>query len=673
MIIAITVVVSIAVLFLSDIGSNGTNVSPQSDIEETINIEEDCKYDNVDYSWLKQDIDFFCKFSNFNFLESWHTPYHPGDNEINKFGFRGLEFSNEKPSDVYRIFLVGGSTVFGDGVRNHATIPTHLQNFYLNTQFDGIKEIEIINAGIAGATSKHESLLIKNKLSKMSPDMIVVYDGWNDSKIGNFEIDKSWSDRWLDICNTYGEEFDIIITLQPVLSNAKKIMTDQEYINYHTRVGISQEIENLGKLATHLDKLNVECSSAHDLRHIMNDEHVGIFYDQGHMTPTGNKIIAKKIYEITLPIIEKNHKSITLFDDKKMNYDEDNTQTELDQKIDFRGRFVEKENFSSTDISKMVAYLANFIDVDFSLSKINSMDSKFSKFTNVDFSDAELQNSRISRTIFAQSDFSNTDLSGSYIAASFFTNSNLANSSFLNSNLNGVRIIDSVLTNTKFQNADLSHSYLENLDFTSSYLQNSKFTGGRIMSSSFDGMDFSTLEIHGDSLSPTEFTHCTMTHTTFPNLDMTNVDFTPKIVPLNNESILYGGTNLSASLFVDSDLRTTMFSRSSFVDGFLENNNISSDEYRKYVSVMLDDSKFYNVNLSYNDLGFISLRHAEIIDSDLTGVSLINSDLSFSSITNSNLSGANLSGANLSGANLDRVNLDGADLNCLNHPVCLNQ
>jgi len=207
-------------VFLFDLSSNETNVSSQPNIDETINVNEKCEYDHTDYSWLKTDIEFLCKFPDFNFLESWYIPYHPGDNEINKFGLRGLEFSNEKQSDVYRIFLVGGSTVFGDGVENHDTISSHLQNFYSGTQFDNIKEIEIINAGINGATSKHESLLIKNKLSKMSPDMVIVYDGWNDSKIGNFESDMSWRNIWIDICNSYKEKFEIIITLQPVLSNA---------------------------------------------------------------------------------------------------------------------------------------------------------------------------------------------------------------------------------------------------------------------------------------------------------------------------------------------------------------------------------------------------------------------------------------------------------------------
>ena len=126
--------------------------------------------------------------------------------------------------------MVGGSTVFGDGVRNHATIPTHLQNFYLNTQFDGIKEIEIINAGIAGATSKHESLLIKNKLSKMSPDMVIVYDGWNDWD-AKFPIEKTIQ-NWEAFCKL-GENkgFDTAVVVQPLTITGNRVLTQQETVN----------------------------------------------------------------------------------------------------------------------------------------------------------------------------------------------------------------------------------------------------------------------------------------------------------------------------------------------------------------------------------------------------------------------------------------------------------
>ena len=49
---------------------------------------------------------------------------------INSLGFRGDEFSSIKPSDMYRILMVGGSTMFGAGATSvsytHLTLPTIL-------------------------------------------------------------------------------------------------------------------------------------------------------------------------------------------------------------------------------------------------------------------------------------------------------------------------------------------------------------------------------------------------------------------------------------------------------------------------------------------------------------------------------------------------------------------
>ena len=47
---------------------------------------------------------------------------------INSLGFRGPEFSPEKPTDVYRIFMIGGSTMFGAAsTSDNTTISGFLQ------------------------------------------------------------------------------------------------------------------------------------------------------------------------------------------------------------------------------------------------------------------------------------------------------------------------------------------------------------------------------------------------------------------------------------------------------------------------------------------------------------------------------------------------------------------
>jgi len=98
---------------------------------------------------------------------------------INNNGFRGPEFSITKESDTFRIIMLGGSTMFGTGATSDmTTIPGYLQSSFNENQLD--YKIEIINAGIQGADSNTELKLIENKLLQFSPDMIIIYDGWND-------------------------------------------------------------------------------------------------------------------------------------------------------------------------------------------------------------------------------------------------------------------------------------------------------------------------------------------------------------------------------------------------------------------------------------------------------------------------------------------------------------
>ena len=95
---------------------------------------------------------------------------------INDLGFRGAEFSEIKPSNTYRIFMVGGSTMFGAGATSdETTIPGYLQHHLNEKDFEF--NIEVINSGIQGADSNTELNLIEQKLVTLSPDLVIIYDG----------------------------------------------------------------------------------------------------------------------------------------------------------------------------------------------------------------------------------------------------------------------------------------------------------------------------------------------------------------------------------------------------------------------------------------------------------------------------------------------------------------
>ena len=151
---------------------------------------------------------------------------HPELYNINSEGFRGPEFSKDKADNTYRIIAVGGSTTFGSGVTDENTWPRILEKKLQNLSES--KNIEVINAGIGAITSFNESKLIKEKLIHYKPDLIIVYDGFNDTACkmvehitkhhdGNKEVkikncgvyspdnyDKIYAERWSEICKLGG-------------------------------------------------------------------------------------------------------------------------------------------------------------------------------------------------------------------------------------------------------------------------------------------------------------------------------------------------------------------------------------------------------------------------------------------------------------------------------------
>ena len=279
---------------------------------------------------------------------------------INSFGFRGVEISKEKPGNVYRIIMLGGSTLFGYGASSdETTIPGFLQKKFETTDSDF--KVEVINAGSSGAYSKTETLYVKHKLLDFDPDLIIVYDGWNDSRIPytshigerglagqlydsvnhlqsifpyyktpivireigrdlisaeedtiatriDANLDKKvilWKERWNESC-LLAQKNDIktLITIQPMLGTGDRIVTKSE----KSTSGLLQNdfmqlpLYQLQKFVDVLPELT-NCTNTADLTHVFDGHNEPIFLDLGHVGEQGSMLISEKIYELVLPII----------------------------------------------------------------------------------------------------------------------------------------------------------------------------------------------------------------------------------------------------------------------------------------------------------------------------------------------------------------------------------
>lgn len=277
---------------------------------------------------------------------------------VNDDGFRGKEISLEKPSNTFRIIMVGGSTAFGVGSSSDlTTIPGYLQNYY-DSNYE--LNIEVINAGMPNAFSYTETNYIKNKLVKYNPDLFVIYDAWNDLdrstdtyfdgggddnlisnilriltknpyyktvniifKIYNYwkfntveQINVSnldyvdervgfWKNSWNEICDLSKEnDFEVLITLQPLVGTGFKQLTNEE-LRHYKFYNQDALLPNYEKYAVALNELNANCTKTADLRNVFDDIIETVYFDSGHVGDLGNQIVAKKLFEISLPIVQE--------------------------------------------------------------------------------------------------------------------------------------------------------------------------------------------------------------------------------------------------------------------------------------------------------------------------------------------------------------------------------
>lgn len=112
------------------------------------------------------------------FLQAINTKKNDADHQINSDNFRYKEISRKKPEGVYRIFITGGSTVYDEWQPYDGNVVRRVE-IILQKQFPD-KKLEVINAGYNRYTSEHSLILYATKLTDYNPDLIIIWQGFND-------------------------------------------------------------------------------------------------------------------------------------------------------------------------------------------------------------------------------------------------------------------------------------------------------------------------------------------------------------------------------------------------------------------------------------------------------------------------------------------------------------
>ena len=103
-----------------------------------------------------------------------------GFRQINSLGYRGKEFTHEKPAGTYRILCLGGSTTFSFSyIEDPSLMWTALVEAELHRRYSG-RRFEVVNAGLPYATSAEILAGYMFRHRYLDPDMVIFHEGGND-------------------------------------------------------------------------------------------------------------------------------------------------------------------------------------------------------------------------------------------------------------------------------------------------------------------------------------------------------------------------------------------------------------------------------------------------------------------------------------------------------------
>jgi lysophospholipase L1-like esterase len=98
---------------------------------------------------------------------------------VNKLGYRGHDFSVEKPAGTIRVMMLGGSSVFDVGALDDEDWPHRVEQLL---KARGFSNVEVINAGIIGYNSADSLGRFITEGHTFQPDYVFFFSAWNDLK-----------------------------------------------------------------------------------------------------------------------------------------------------------------------------------------------------------------------------------------------------------------------------------------------------------------------------------------------------------------------------------------------------------------------------------------------------------------------------------------------------------
>lgn len=90
--------------------------------------------------------------------------------QTNEFGLRGGEVLVPKPASLFRVICIGGSGIFGLGIRQEETVPFQIEKLFHE---NGLGHVEFLNAACPGCGPLANLLRLRQHLMILEPDLIL--------------------------------------------------------------------------------------------------------------------------------------------------------------------------------------------------------------------------------------------------------------------------------------------------------------------------------------------------------------------------------------------------------------------------------------------------------------------------------------------------------------------
>ena len=139
----------------------------------------------------------------------------------------------------------------------------------------------------------------------LSEDRLWAKKPW--TKLDSDLVADLWKTRVTNICE-FGAEYNFktIVAIQPILASSKKTFSPDEQLAYEKQfIGHegNQSAIALQKIVNSLSELETSCTKTIDMRNHFDNYTEPIFYDDIHINSIGTSMIAKKLFDVTLPFL----------------------------------------------------------------------------------------------------------------------------------------------------------------------------------------------------------------------------------------------------------------------------------------------------------------------------------------------------------------------------------